>query len=76
VQIKIEPDLFYHSCDTLGLLVIQDMPALAPSRPPSAEQQAEFQRQLEIMINEHKSYPSIVSWVRVSTFNAPACAKP
>ncbi|KAG9251333.1 glycoside hydrolase superfamily [Emericellopsis atlantica] len=62
-HIKIEPDLFYEACDRMGLLVIQDMPALSASKTPNDEEQAEFQRQLELMINEHKSYPSIYSWV-------------
>ncbi|KAK2031781.1 family 2 glycosyl hydrolase [Colletotrichum zoysiae] len=63
-HIKVEPDLFYHACDTLGLLVIQDMPSLTAdsSRLPNPEQQAEFERQLQIMIQEHKSYTSIVTW--------------
>ncbi|GJC83132.1 beta-glucuronidase [Colletotrichum liriopes] len=48
----------------LGLLVIQDMPSLTANsaRLPNAEQQAEFERQLQIMIQEHKSYTSIVTW--------------
>ncbi|KAH8883359.1 glycoside hydrolase family 2 protein [Thozetella sp. PMI_491] len=63
-HIKVEPDLFYTACDQLGLLVIQDMPSMAPRDvAPTAEQQAEFERQVEVMINEHKSYPSIVTWV-------------
>lgn len=62
-HIKVEPDLFYEACDRLGLLVIQDMPSLTPPAQPNQEEQAEFKRQLEIMINEHKSYPSIVTWV-------------
>ncbi|KAK5998715.1 Putative beta-glucuronidase-like protein [Cladobotryum mycophilum] len=64
-HIKVEPDLFYQACDQMGLLVIQDMPSMTNdgSRPPNPEQQAEFQRQLEILINEHKSYTSIVTWV-------------
>ncbi|KAK4224900.1 beta-galactosidase [Podospora fimiseda] len=64
-HIKIEPDLFYEACDRLGLLVIQDMVSMrvhTNARPSDAEQ-AEFERQLEIMVNEHKSYPSIVTWV-------------
>ncbi|OBR04680.1 Glycosyl hydrolase family 2 [Colletotrichum higginsianum IMI 349063] len=63
-HIKIEPDLFYHACDQLGLLVIQDMPSMTANsgRLPNAEQQAEFERQLQIMIEEHKSYTSIVTW--------------
>ena len=64
-HIKIEPDLFYEACDRLGLLVMQDMPSMRVStnaRPTDAEQ-AEFQRQLETMVNEHKSYPSVFAWV-------------
>lgn len=30
---------------------------------PDAEQQAEFTRQLKILVNQHKSYPSIGTWV-------------
>ena len=32
------------------------------ARPTDAEQ-TEWERQLDIMINEHKNYPSIVTWV-------------
>lgn len=65
-QIKVKPDLFYQACDQLGLMVIQDMPSLPASgdRKPDSKQQAEFKRQLEVVINQHKSYPSIVTWVR------------
>lgn len=31
--------------------------------PPTDEDQREFERQLEIMVNEHKSHPSIITWV-------------
>ncbi|KAL1624263.1 hypothetical protein SLS56_007965 [Neofusicoccum ribis] len=63
-HIKVEPDLFYHACDTLGLLVIQDMPSmLLDSGEPTADQQAEFERQFDILINQHKSYTCIVTWV-------------
>ncbi|KAF5022637.1 hypothetical protein F66182_5313 [Fusarium sp. NRRL 66182] len=64
-HIKYEPHLFYQACDQLGLLVIQDMPSLPADnqRKPNAEQQAEFERQFEILINQHKSYPSITTWV-------------
>ncbi|KFY62632.1 hypothetical protein V496_04490 [Pseudogymnoascus sp. VKM F-4515 (FW-2607)] len=61
-HIKVESDLFYQACDQMGILVIQDMPSLG-TRQPNEEQQKEFTRQLEILINHHKSYPSIVTWV-------------
>ncbi|KAL4954381.1 glycoside hydrolase superfamily [Aspergillus filifer] len=61
-HIKVEPGLFYRAADELGLMVIQDMPSM-PLRGPNAEQQAEFQRQLELLINQLKSHPSIISWV-------------
>jgi hypothetical protein len=64
-HIKIEPDLFYEACDHMGLLVVQDMPSMrvdGNARPTDAEQK-EFERQLEVMVNEHKSYPSIAAWV-------------
>jgi beta-galactosidase/beta-glucuronidase len=61
-QIKVEPALFYRACDELGLLVIQDMPSMALVEP-NAAQQDEFARQLDVLVNQLKSYPSIMSWV-------------
>ncbi|KAL4882723.1 glycoside hydrolase superfamily [Aspergillus karnatakaensis] len=61
-HIKVEPALFYRACDELGLLVIQDMPSMALVEP-NQEQQDEFARQLEAMVNQLKSYPSIMTWV-------------
>ena len=46
----------------MGIMLIQDMPSLG-TRQPNEDQQKEFVRQLEILINHHKSYPSIVTWV-------------
>ncbi|KAE8449202.1 hypothetical protein EG329_008369 [Mollisiaceae sp. DMI_Dod_QoI] len=74
-HIKVENDLFYQACDQMGLLLIQDMPALRPLQSytasnctsitylPGTNQQAEFTRQLEILVNQHKSHPSIAIWV-------------
>ena len=74
-QIKVEMDLFYQACDEMGLMLIQDMPSLRPSQTlttpnctietilPDPAQQAEFQRQLEVMVKQHRNYPSIVFWV-------------
>ncbi|KAE8350309.1 glycoside hydrolase superfamily [Aspergillus coremiiformis] len=74
-HIKVEPALFYRACDELGLLVFQDMPSPRPLQTqkdahgvtrdilPNEEQQEEFVRQLELLVNQFKSYPSIVAWV-------------
>ncbi|KAK3336311.1 family 2 glycoside hydrolase [Cercophora scortea] len=67
-HIKVEPHLFYHACDRLGLLVIQDMPSMHPapsvlSSPPNPDQQAEFERQVELLVSQFKGYPCIVTWV-------------
>ncbi|KAI0206998.1 family 2 glycosyl hydrolase [Astrocystis sublimbata] len=62
-HIKVEPDLFYRACDELGLLLIQDMPAMPADRLPNPEQQKEWERQLDILITEHRNYPSIYTWI-------------
>ncbi|KAI1641762.1 glycoside hydrolase family 2 protein [Daldinia loculata] len=61
-HIKVENALFYRACDELGLLLIQDMPSM-PLRTPDAEEQADWERQLDILIQQHKNYPSIYTWV-------------
>jgi hypothetical protein len=42
------------------------MPSLPADgqRKPNDAEQAEFERQLEILVKQHKNYPSIVTWVR------------
>ncbi|KAB8074908.1 glycoside hydrolase superfamily [Aspergillus leporis] len=74
-HIKVESALFYRACDELGLLVIQDMPSLRPLQYrtdaactvqtilPDGGHQLEFERQLELLVNQFKSYPSIIAWV-------------
>lgn len=49
----------------MGLLVIQDMPSLRiqGNVKPNEAQQAEFVRQLELMVNQFKSYTCITTWV-------------
>lgn len=41
------------------------MPSLRPLQGilPNEAQQAEFSRQLEILVNQFKSFPSIATWV-------------
>lgn len=62
-HVKIEPDLYYHACDQLGLLVWQDMPSLNLFPDPAIEQSAEFERQVYRMVAALNSFPCIVTWV-------------
>lgn len=57
-------------------MVIQDMPSMSPRVPlPNATQQAEFERQFDVLINEHLSYTCIVTWVS-STFEVASKKHP
>lgn len=63
-HIKVEPDRWYFHADQLGLLVWQDMPAMKTSNqlpPPDAREQ--FERELHTMVDNHKSFTSVVVWV-------------
>jgi beta-galactosidase/beta-glucuronidase len=61
-HIKVEPDLFYYAADTLGIIVMQDMVALN-TETPNDEDQAEWERQLDIMVRSHLSFPSILTFM-------------
>ncbi|KAK4892881.1 hypothetical protein LTR49_028548 [Elasticomyces elasticus] len=74
-SIKVETALFYQATDELGLLVFQDMPSLRPLQSvtydncsvatilPDADQQAEFARQVDLLIIQQRPFTSIFSWV-------------
>jgi hypothetical protein len=69
-HIKVEPERWYYYCDTLGLLVWQDMPSGDgfPARgqkeikrsPESAKQ---YDLELKRMIDQLRNHPCIVMWV-------------
>lgn len=72
-HIKVEPALYYKACDEMGLLVIQDMPSLRPDLPDRTDacrsirlegqaEQDEFNRELGLMVEQLRSYPSIFAW--------------
>ncbi|MBZ9750106.1 AbfB domain-containing protein [Deinococcus sp. HMF7604] len=62
-HIKVEPQRWYYWADRLGLLVWQDMPSMRIGVNPSSSDRAEFERELRIMVDQHRSSPSIVTWV-------------
>ncbi|KAK0275242.1 hypothetical protein LTR35_011290 [Friedmanniomyces endolithicus] len=74
-HIKVESALYYQACDEMGLLIFQDMPALRPLQQhtlanctivtilPDAAQQAEFTRQLELLVVQQRNFPSIVTYI-------------
>ncbi|KAK9829022.1 hypothetical protein WJX72_003469 [[Myrmecia] bisecta] len=64
-HIKVESDRWYYHADSLGVLVWQDWPAGAWQKedlPPPAEQ-AQFEREMDTMIRQHISFPSIITFV-------------
>ncbi|MBE8520812.1 glycoside hydrolase family 2 [Amycolatopsis sp. H6(2020)] len=62
-HIKVEPDRWYYYADKLGLMVWQDMPAMKDDVEPSAASRVTFESEMKRMIDQHRSFPSIVSWV-------------
>jgi hypothetical protein len=69
-HVKAEPDRWYYWCDKLGLLVWQDMPSgdkfiggEDPDIIRTAESENQFRFELQEIIQERISHPSIVVWV-------------
>ncbi|MCA9286057.1 MAG: hypothetical protein KDA22_12610 [Phycisphaerales bacterium] len=69
-HVKVEPERWYHLCDTLGLLVLQDMPSgdrsIGPNDPDivrSAESDAQFRRELRRLVEDRGRHPSVIAWV-------------
>ncbi|MFE0026701.1 LamG-like jellyroll fold domain-containing protein [Amycolatopsis sp. NPDC059021] len=62
-HIKVEPDRWYYHADKLGLLVWQDMPAMKDDIEPSPASRVNFESEMHRMIDQHRSFPSIVMWV-------------
>ncbi|MEV4637775.1 AbfB domain-containing protein [Actinoplanes sp. NPDC049548] len=62
-HIKVENDRWFYWADRLGLMVWQDMPALASGREPSTAGRQRFEKELKEMVDEHKGITSIVQWV-------------
>lgn len=69
-HVKVEPARWYYWCDTLGLLVWQDMPSgeksIGPNDPDlvrTAESAKIYETELKAMIDALYNHPSIITWV-------------
>jgi hypothetical protein len=60
-HVKVEPARWYYWCDTLGLLVWQDMPSGDFAK--SDDGKKNYRRELQAMIDALRNHPSIVMWV-------------
>jgi hypothetical protein len=67
-HVKVEPERLYYWCDTLGLLVWQDMPSALYKREALAAEalaarDAQFEGEWRSIIDALGNHPSIVMWV-------------
>lgn len=69
-HIKIEPARWFYWCDKLGLLVWQDMPSGGGAKGGGRDLEGvpsefapQFETELQRMIEQHWSHPSIIMWV-------------
>ncbi|MBQ6087356.1 MAG: beta-glycosidase [Bacteroidales bacterium] len=63
-HIKVEPQRWYYHCDKMGLMVWQDMPNIwEPDGADSLAVRNEFRREWKVIMEQHMSCPSIVTWV-------------
>ncbi|HJE58860.1 MAG TPA: AbfB domain-containing protein [Nocardiopsis listeri] len=60
-HVKVEPDRWYYWADRLGVMVMQDMPSM--SGDPGREGRDQFETELRALVDEHRSFPSIVNWI-------------
>ncbi len=71
-HVKVEPLRWYYHCDRMGLLVWQDMPnGGVNARWPldgtelrrDEKEKAQFDRELDALIDSHRNQVSVVAWV-------------
>ncbi|BCY06964.1 AbfB domain-containing protein [Actinoplanes sp. L3-i22] len=61
-HIKVEPARWYYWADRLGLLVWQDIPS-GGDATKSAAQIAEYESEAREIIDEHRAFPSVITYV-------------
>ena len=71
-HIKVEPRIYYHLCDKLGLIVLQDMPSGSPGQLQvyntkdaivMENRYAAYRREWKDIVDHLISVPSIVMWI-------------
>ncbi len=63
-HIKVEPARWYYWCDKIGIMVWQDMPSSnSYTGNPQPIQEAQFELELDRMMDNLWNVPSIISWV-------------
>ncbi|MBK8976669.1 MAG: hypothetical protein IPM29_12190 [Planctomycetes bacterium] len=69
-HVKVEPARWYHHCDTLGLLVWQDMPSGGPhiggadaDAARDAQEVRQFETELSRLVAARSFHPCIIGWV-------------
>lgn len=62
-HIKVEPARWYYWADRLGLMVWQDMPALDAVDDTPAASHANYESELQRIVNQLKGITSIVQWI-------------
>jgi beta-galactosidase/beta-glucuronidase len=64
---KVEPQRYYYWADRLGVLIWQDMPAMASERkqflPVPAKYREQFDREWQEVMEQLFNHPSIIAWV-------------
>lgn len=59
-HVKIEPERWYYHCDTLGVLVWQDM---VPPSDGTEQAKAQFEKETKQNLAQLHNHPSITTWV-------------
>ena len=67
-HIKVEPARYYHLCDKMGLMVVQDLPSAngderSPFKARTVAGYGLQRRELKEMTDALQTFPSIVMWV-------------
>lgn len=67
-HMKVEPRRWYYHADQLGLLVLQDMPALLKNNggPVSAAATAQWTEEFASLVRGRRHHPSIVQWTAIN----------